>query len=229
MTTPYTTAEAVRAQMNKEGIDQDAVIISIILAVSQMIDQHCNRFPDGFIAADTASARLFSGSGNGVLYIDEAAAITSVGVKASPTDSTFEAWETDQWLGFSGDLTAPDFNRTPYTGIMAAAGTGLYFTGNGNDEWMWGGGRRGLSGSRSRRPAFPTVSITARWGYALTVPPVIEQVCIIETARLFKRGESAFSDTLASMELGKLLVTAKLDPTSREILDNGRFVRVAVG
>jgi len=61
------------------------------------------------------------------------------------------------------------------------------------------------------------------------VPPVIEQVCIIETARMYKRGQSAFADTLASMDLGKLLVSAKLDLVSVEILNNGRFVKVAVG
>lgn len=229
MTTPYTTVAEVRAQINKEDFEQDDVIAQIILAVSEMIDRHCNRIPDGFVAAEEATAKLFPGSGNGVLIIPEAVAITGVGVKASPTDAAFTAWETDQWLGFSGDAASPDFNRTPYTGIMAAAGTGLYFTGHGDDEWAWGSGRRGMSRSSSRRPAFPTVSVTARWGYAMTVPPVIEQVCIIETARIFKRGASGFADTLASVDLGKLIVSAKLDPTSREILDNGRFVRVAVG
>lgn len=228
MTTPYTNAEVVRQGMNKTGTGDDAVITRIIFAVSQLIERETNR-PDGFVAADTASAKLFSGSGSGVLYIPEAALLTSVGVKASPTDNAFVAWEADQWLGFSGDAAAPDFNRTPYTGILAAAGTGLYFTGGGNEDWAWGGGRRGLSSSRSRRTAFPTVQVTARWGYALTVPPAIEQVCIIETTRIFKRGESAFADTLASADLGKLLYTTKLDPSSKAILEDGRFIRPAVG
>lgn len=224
----YTTLAAVKAAMGKTIVDSDAVLSKVITAISRAIDNKCLR-PDGFVAPALASTRLFAGSGSGVLYIPDAAAITSVAIKANITDSAYVLQSSADWIPFTGNAENPDFNRTPYTGIMSAAGAGLIFTGAwASDEWSWPSGRRGLALSQRGRAATPTVQVTANWGYALTVPPEIEQACIIESARLFKRGQSAFADTLASAELGQLIQIAKLDPATIFLLEQGRYIRMAV-
>lgn len=225
----YTDKDTVKAEIKYTPTDFDELLTNkIIPAISQMIDRKCNR-PDGFVASDTATVRLYSGSGEGVQRIDEAAAITTVAVKASPTDAAYVTWGSDDWLAFSGDPNYPDFNHTPYTGIMAAAGSsGVFTSGWLTDEPSWTG-MRTLSRINRRRGAPPTVQVTAKWGYALTTPPVIEQACVIECARLFKQAQSNFADTLASVTLGQLIQIAKLHPTTIAMLEGGRFVRPAIG
>ncbi len=228
--TDYTDLATVKGAVGKTLTGHDSDIGRAITAISRAIDRFCNR-PDGFVAPDTATARLFAGTGAAVLRIDEAAAISSVAVKAATTDTTYTAWTADQWIPFSGDPNAPDFNHTPYTGLMAAPTSGLRFTsGRLDDERSWPSGRRGGLSSLSRRAAAPPmVQVTARWGYALTAPPQIEEACITEVARLVKQAESNYAETLVSEALGKLIMTAKLHPSTELFLVKGRFVRPAVG
>lgn len=227
--TDYTTPDAVRGMIDKQFADKDDRIGMVITAVSKAIDNRCNR-PDGFVAGEVASARLFAGDASQILTIDETPVISSVAVKVTPGDSTYTAWTADQWIPFSGSPELPDFNHTPYTGLMTAFGSGLVFTGRWvNDDWSWPSGRRGLAPStRQRGPSPPTAQVTARWGYALTIPTPIAQACIIETARMFKAGLAGFSDTLASQDLGKLIQMAKLHPSTVFLLEQGRYIRPAV-
>lgn len=227
----YTDIATVKGAVGKTLTTKDADIARAITAISRAIDRYKNRADGGFVADAVATARLFPGSGGSVLRIDEAAAITGVGVKTASTGTTYDAWTVDQWIPFSGDPLNPDFNRTPYTGIMAAAGTGLRFTsGWGSDERSWPSGRRGglSSGGRSGA-APPTVQVTAKWGYALTVPPQIQEACITEVARLVKQAESNYADGVLNETLGKLILVADLHPSTKLFLDKGRFTRVSVG
>lgn len=227
----YTTTTALLAAMDKQVDDASGRMVKLITSVSRAIDGICNR-PDGFVAPDVATARVFAGRNRGVLRIDECVAITSVAVKRTATDTTYTAWESDDWIAFSGDETFPNFNRTPYTGIMAAPGSGQWFTGTlGGDEIAWESGRAGSGMSRFRRrgAAPPTCQVTARWGYASTVPPVIEEACIMQCARLWKRVQGAMSDTLTGGEMGQLIYRVKLDPDVELLLKGARMVRPALG
>lgn len=228
--TDYTEVATVKGAIGKTLTDHDADLARVITTISRLIDSYCNR-PDGFVAPAVAAARLFPGSGESALRIDEAATISSVAVKVTSTDTAYIAWTADQWIPFSGDPLLPDFNHTPYTGLMAAAGTGLKFTsGWGSDERSWPSGRRGgLSGGRRRHSAPPTVQVTARWGYALTVPAQIEEATITEVARLVKQAESNYADGTVNETLGKLILVAALHPSTKLFLERGRFIRVAIG
>jgi hypothetical protein len=113
----YVDTAQLREQLDRKSSDRDSVLEGIISAVSRTIDRVCNR-PDGFVAASTATARLFAANGGAVLWIDEAAAITLVEAKASTGDSTYTAWASTDWLPGSGDPRLPDFNATPYQWIM---------------------------------------------------------------------------------------------------------------
>ena len=53
---------------------------------------------------------------------------------------------------------------------------------------------------------------------------------IIQAARYYKRGQSAYQDAVGSDAAGGILLyRSKLDADIVEILDNGRHVRPAIG
>jgi hypothetical protein len=224
----YVTLEEVKDQIEKGGTDDDATIVGMVEAASRAIDDACNR-PDGFVAlgAGSETARLYSGSGAAVQWIDECVAITKVEVKDSPTDATYTLWAAGDYVKGRGDpRTRPDFNHTPYDWIMVDP-TGDYsqFT-SGRYAWRRGF-RPDMDADYSR--GVPTVKVTARWGYAATVPPEVKQACIIQVARWYKRGQSAFADTVGNADMGVLMYRKNLDPDIVQLLVNGRFVRPAVG
>ena len=219
----YCTVSELRAAIDKTLTDDDTTIGTTITAISRTIDQFCNR-PDGFVALSTATARTFTGSGQAVQWIDECAAITLVAVKDSPSDSTYTSWAATDWIAGKGDPRNPDFNHTPYDWIMidpngdyASFSSGAYTT------------RRGFRPESIGTRGVPTVRVTAKWGHSLTVPPAIKQACLIEAGRIYKRGQSAFADTLANVDFGQLMYTKGLDPATQLILVSGRYVRPAVG
>ncbi len=209
--TDYITLANVKARIEKSGVDDDAVITSIITSASLAIDRYCNR-PDGFVALTNATARLYPGSGKDVQRIDECTAITLVEVKDSPTDSTYVAWVAADWIAFRGDPEKPDFNRTPYTHLM----TDL----NGDYSAF-------TSGAYSRR-AIPTVRVTAKWGYATVVPGPIQEACAALTARWYKRYQSAWADTQGNADLGMLLYRQVIDPDIQYMLKEGRYIKQSI-
>ena len=222
----YCTIAELRTQIDlnetESGPASDAALELIINAVTAAFNVYCNR-PDGFVASETATARTFAGQGDPWLYIDECAAITSVAVKDSPSDDDYTAWAADDWIAFTGGHDYPDYNSTPYNGLIVDPdGTGGYA--------VFTSGRFGYS--RGFRPTGtgvrvkPTVQVTAKWGYSLTVPADIRQACITESARWFKQGEGAWGDALASADLGKLMHVADLSPTVKRLL--ARYIVVAV-
>lgn len=228
--TDYTDRETVKAAVGRTTSLHEADYDRIITAVSRAIDAYCLRKENGFVAPSVATARLFAGSGGNLQRIDEAAAITLVAVKQSITDTTYTPWAATDWIAFSGAPDEPDFNSTPYTWLMTTPTNDSSFTSGWlSDEPSWTRGRRGLSGRSIKVAAPPMVQVTARWGYALTVPPRIAEVCIIESARWVKMGESNYSDALVNQDLGRVIMLKGLHPASKLMLDDGRFKRYAVG
>lgn len=225
--TDYTDVATVKGAVGKTLTVHDADITRVITAISRLIDKTTNR-PDGFVAPGTASIRYYAGRGESYLRIDETPEITGVAVKAASSDTAYTSWDADDWIAFSGDPLSPDYNHTPYTSIMAAWGTGLLFTAGWLDEEAsWSGNRGSLSRTRRKVTAPPTVKVTAKWGYSLTVPPQIEEVCVIESARLVKQAESNYADSMLNETLGRMIMVAQLHPTSVKMLE--RFKRVSVG
>lgn len=222
----YTTTATVKAAMNKTTAGDDATIAKVITFVSRLIDRECNRADDGFLAGAVATARTFVGNGGAYQRIDECAATpTLVEVKSSASSSSYTAWAATDWIAASGDVRWPDFNHAPYDLLLIDP--------NGDYSVFSNGRYTSLQGFRPSGPlsarGLPTVRVTAQWGYATTIPSVIEQACIIETARLYKRGQSAFADGVANQDFGNLVFAKGLDPATREMLFNARMIRPALG
>jgi hypothetical protein len=219
----YATAAEMRAQINKTSIVDDAILTAILSAAEKVINGFCNR-PDGFIALAVATARKYAGQGLYYLAIDETPEITLVEVKKSSSDSLYTAWASGDWIAFSGDPKDPNFNRTPYTMLMVdPTGSQSIFTSGVYKQ------RAGFKPDSETSRGVPTVQVTAKWGYATTVPADIKEACIMQAARWYKRLEGAMSDALASGELGQLLYRQSLDPDLKMILVGGRYVKPALG
>ena len=222
----YATAAELRTQFDKTGTSgsgSDANLGIILDAVSQAIDRYFNRPNGWFVALAAAAARIYPGSGKAYQLIEECVEITAVAVKNSPSASSYTAWAATDYIKFTGDPRFPDFNSTPYTGIMCDP--------NGNYSIFTSGSYGGLSGFRpsgNMGRSVPTVQITAKWGYAATCPPVIKQATLALAARWFKEGQGAWSDTLASSDFGGLLYKAQ-NADIKLMLDQTRFFKPALG
>ncbi|MBU1173635.1 MAG: hypothetical protein KKD44_29040 [Proteobacteria bacterium] len=220
----YTTVANVKLEIGKTQADHDAILALMVTAASAAIDRWCRR-PDGFIALSTATARTYAGLGLPYLLIDECATVSTVAAKDAVDDTAYTAWDPTDWLAFAGGPENPNFNRLPYTGIMVAAGADYsVFLDGRQSTWV---GFRPVDSKVSNRMV-PTVQVTAKWGYAASCPAAIAQACIMQTARWYKRGLSAFADTVASQEFGQLLYRQKLDPDVEAILSLGGYVRPLV-
>lgn len=219
----YCTISELKAAINKTTNTEDAVLTALVSAAENTINDFCNR-PDGFVADTVASARIYAGTGDAYLFIDECTEITAVAVKDSPSDSSYTAWAATDWIAFSGDPHRPNFNTVPYHGLMVS--------GNGDYSHFTDGrfiGKVGFPPLESYTRNVPTVQVTAKWGYATTVPPEIKQACIMQAAHWYKAEQSAMTDTLANPDLGELIYRKELDPHIAMILVNGRFVRPVAG
>ncbi len=212
----YATVKELRYHTGKTLTGDDVEIAQLLDSAAMAIDNYCGR-PDGFMAEPNGTARAYIGSGTPVQRIDECVSISLVAVKDSPTDAAYTAWTTDDWDAFAGDPTNPNLQPTaqgkPYTGLMVTAdGDYSDFTSGKYNRW-----------------SVPTVQVTARWGYSDAVPDAIRQACLIQAARWYKRGQSAWADTLASPDFGQLMYRQKVDPDVAMILQAGRYIRPAVG
>lgn len=208
MATPYCTVDEVKAQSQKQFDTYDGVLTAMILAASESIDNYCNR-PDGFIAGDSATARIYAGSGMMWQRIDECVEVTQVEVKDSPTDDEYELWPSTDWIAFAGDPKWPNFNGPRYHAVKIDIASGTY--------------------EIFPKSEFPTVRITARWGYAETVPDVVKQACIVQVSRMSKRGQSGWADSIATGDMGSMNYRKLLDPDVQFMLKMGRLIRPSVG
>ena len=220
----YATLDEVKNQIQKGLAGDDAVITALIGAASRAIDNYTNHL-DGFVALTSATARLYTGRGGSVQPIDECVEVTLVEVKESAESDDYTAWAATDWLAFRGDPEYPDFNNLPSTMLMVDP--------TGSEDIFTSGNYTNLRGFASQPDSLgrgvPTVRITAKWGYAVTVPPTIKEAAVIMSARWYKRGQSSWSDTLASGDFGQLQFRRAIDPDVKFMLSMGRYVKPPVG
>lgn len=203
----YGTVKELRAEIGKTITTDDVELAALLDAAAENINRFCNR-PDGFLSDGTAAARLYVGSGTGWQRIDECTGVTQVRVRPSAT-SDYETWTSADYILCAGDDRFPNFNPIvqgkPYTALQTDP--------NGDYSIFY------------LDTTYPTVEVTAYWGYATTIPFSIKQACIMQAARWYKRLQGAMSDTLASVEAGLMIYTRSLDPDIQRLLVDGRFVR----
>lgn len=197
----YCDADDIKAVMPDQSwtTAYDALLNVYATRASREFDRATNRHP-GAYAVTTASDRYFTGSGGLYLYPGEMAeAPSAVAVAETGELSTLTSWNT-----------ASDYLPTPYN----AADEGQPYTGLEIDAH---------NGSKSQWYAFPkAVKVSAKWGYAATVPDEVQQAVITMAARLFKRGQQGFQDTGAIQELGQLRYVKGQDPAVDDLIQRLR-------
>jgi hypothetical protein len=202
MATPYATLAEFKAQSQLPSSLKDTTIELMLDAAAAVVDGVCNR-PDGFVAAASASAKPFVGTDNAYVHIRECVEVTQVEVLIA------DAWTVlsdTAWNAYAGDWLSPDFDITPYAGILLTGRSQVTFP----------------------KAKYPTVRVTARWGYAESVPAQVKVATIAQAHRWFKRGESSWADVLGSPETGQLFYRSKLDADLRLMLEGARLVRPTV-
>jgi hypothetical protein len=220
-TEKYCTAAEVFGAFNQSDQTTDLTQMNrIIDAVSRLIDGYMNRQDYGFVALSTADANVYAGDGKNYLWIADCVSITTVKMKTSLSSSTYDyTFTTGEFIPFRGDSRRPQYNKTPYTGILIAYNaTYPRFTGGNpaNISRKW---QRLHPDSNDSDVSLPTVEVTAKWGYSITVPPLIKEACIIESMRLYKQQEAGMADAGFNPNMGETRFVKSLHPTVKDMLD----------
>ena len=197
----YATADEVKAAMPGviSGATYDTILGTLATRASELIDRLTGRDVGAYDAADVATARYFDGSGEDYQWIDECVEITTLEVKDSETDTTYDTWLTSDYI------TWPYWDSPIRKLIVDPTGDEVYFP----------------SGLR-------TVKVTAKWGYSADPPAVVKQAVVIQAARWFKRGQQAFQDVSAAAEVGQLTYAQKLDPDIETMIWAAGLRRLAI-
>lgn len=204
----YATVDELRDHINKTDSVDDATLQRLLNAASRYIDRKTNR-PDGFVADSTATARVYVGSGKEYQFIDECIAITKVAVKTGVSEDDYTEWDSTDWQAFTGDPRRPIFNQLPYTGLLVTAGGnyGQFTSGMG---------------------IYPTVQVTAKWGYSEECPDIIRTATIMVATRWWGRLQSGMSDGVGNVEFGFVLMRQPIDPDIEGLLRMGRLIRPVI-
>jgi len=232
----YATAAELKAEIGQTTADD--VRLGRLLSAAETKINNLLRRPDGFVAVTTAAARYYKGSGTPVQRIHEFVEVTAVAVKGSSSDDEddYTSWtvgvigtttEADVFPA-RGDAENPDFTLPS---VCTYPFDLLIIGPNGDYSQFISGKRVSSKGWRSDaqfKRGLPTVQVTAKWGYATTVPADIKEATIMQAARWYKRLASGMADTLASADLGALLYVQKLDPDIAGILLDGRYMNPVI-
>jgi hypothetical protein len=150
--------------------------------------------------------------------------VSLVEVLSSGTDDTWDTLDSGTWLPFRGSPQKPNFNFSPFHSLMLQSSATITSFPISNTTLGF------VATSEDNEIAItPTVRVTARWGYALTTPAIIQQATIAQAARWFKRGQSFWSDTAAGENQGQLFYRKPLDPDVKMMLELSRLVRPLYG
>jgi len=204
----YGTTDELKNRLNlrKAPSATDLVVYEEILAAfSRKIDNFCRR-PDGFVAPAVDVTRHLAGNGLTYLKVPECVSITTVEVKDSYNDTTYDTWTTPStvlagdgdWFPIAGTPSRPIYDRLPFRYIMIDP-NGDYdaFT-----ESLFG---------------LPTVKLTLKPGYSVTVPDLIREVCLAESIKLAERFSGGMDSTLGSSDLGVISMRIRQTALSRDI------------
>lgn len=216
----YCSASEIRSAMDGTSSSDDSELLLLASVASRLIDGYMGYKDVGFVAESIASIRTYSGDSKRYLWVDPCTEITSVAMKDSVTETTYSVSFTvgTHVTGFRGDPKSKfvEFNKTPYHGILILPNAPrTYF----------------VSGKYASEKGFPihpddienaiympTVQVTAKWGYATTVPPIIKRATIMQSIYLYKRGMGAMASRVLSSDFNLQEFARMIDPAIKGLL-----------
>lgn len=193
----YANLANLKARLGITDAAEDSVLENIIEAISRSIDNYCGR---RFYRNSADETRYYTAESPNILFVDDLGTITTL-----KTDSDGDRTYEDTWAVTDYDLDP--FNASldgrPYTAIRITP-----------------------NGTKSFPATRKGVEIVGKFGYAATTPDAIDEACLIQSARIYKRKEAPFGVAGAS-EMGTVVMIATFDPDVKLLLDP--FRRVYVG
>jgi hypothetical protein len=200
MSTLYTTGSAVKAAARITDSVDDALINAAVESASRLIDGYCGR---SFFAGGSAT-RLFTAYDSFVLQIDDLAGTANLVIESdTAADGSFDTtWDLIDYQLEPLNQIADGITGWPYTRIRAVE----------NYIWPTQGGEA-------------LIRITAsNWGWP-AVPDPIEQACVIQSLRIFKRLDSPLG-VLGFDGMGVTVRVGRgLDPDVMQMIDPYRKMR----
>lgn len=200
MSTLYTTGSAVKAAARITDSVDDSLINAAVESASRLIDGYCGR---SFFAGGSAT-RLFVAYDPYVVQVDDLAGTANLVIQTdSAADGTFDTtWGLNDYQLEPLNQIADGITNWPYTRIRAI----------GDYVWPYVGGE-----------ALVRIS-ASNWGWS-AVPDPIEQACVIQALRIFKRLDSplgvlGFDGAGVTVRVGR-----GLDPDVMQMIDPYRKMR----
>lgn len=206
----YTLVATVKAELGVSDSAIDTRLARLITAASRAIDARCKR-PDNFFVGSASGTRVYDVPSSVLdlgtpLYrrfssveIELGPCLTVTSVKTDEDgDGTFETTWT----------VSTDYSLLPLNAIL----DGVPYTKLRVNPY----GSKAMPAGQSR------LQVIGTWGYSTTMPPAIEQACILQTIRWLKRPDSPFG-VLGSADTGFSRVPG-VDPDVVAILDEGGFI-----
>lgn len=197
ITDGYTTLATLKAELGVTTVDDDTRLERVVETVSRSIDEYTG-FPERqFFQSAAGTVRYYTAELPLVLYVGDFDTITAVEVDRSG-DGTYET---------SLDITAGTgvVHRAPY---------------NANDQ---GKPYTRLEVSSNAATTFPVgvrrgVKVTGTWGWP-AIPKQVEEACLIQSARVFRRAEVPFGIVaLSDVDARAVRLQAQLDADVQVLL-----------
>lgn len=202
MPNDYCTADAIKDALpdGAWGSAYDGELARLATAASRAIDLFANR-QSGYFVVTADSTRYYTGSGRSEQYIDSLATTpTSVAVDESGNGS-YTTW------------ASTDYNLWPYNAVDEGVPyVRLDINPVSSSKAVW-------------YPFQKAVRIVGKFGFGITVHPLIEQAAVIQAVRWFKRAQQGYHDSTIVPELGQHLYVKPLDPDVGAIIGRAPFMR----
>jgi len=201
VTSEALTDEAAGASVTITVVDDqtdDAILESIINAVSRMIDRHCQR---RFYTTDEDETRYYTAQDYQEAWLDD----DLLSVTTLATDPNGDRSYGDTWTDSDYDLYPYNaaLDNKPYRAIWV----------NDNGDYTFPTLAR-------------AVAVTGKFGYCLTgyQPAEVTEACLLQCERLYKRKDAPFG-VLGAAGMGQATVIPQLDPDVQMLLS--AYVRMA--
>lgn len=182
----YAPLADLKAAIRITDTDSDALLQMALDAADEAIDDHCNRT---FVAASSTSARSFVPT-NGRVDVDDM--YTLDGLILTVGGTVIPAAVPNVSAGYVLEPPNALAYGEPITGIRYASVSAY--------SWPF-----------MRFAEQATAYVTAKWGYAATVPTVVKQACLLQASRIFSRRLSPYG-IAGSPDMGsEIRLLARLD------------------
>lgn len=202
MAADYCSVDDIKEVLAEGAVDAsyDALLGVLVTRASRAIDRFTGREP-GAYQVESSTTRSFDGPRrcSAELRIGElATSPTSVQMTITTPLGSYTALAASDWYLWPYNAAA---EGKPFEKIILDPYNGDYAT------WM---------------PWPKAVKVSGKFGYSTEPPGEIVQAVITQTMKWFKRGQQAFADTGAVVDLGQLTYTKKLDPEVSLIIEHYR-------